>query len=159
MSNVNKETLQKLSRIFTIEFEGSTLEDAIKKATASLKVSPEEFKIKVLSEGEPGLFGLKGSKPAKIKVTPNNEKIGSFIKFFLINLLSFAKDAIVFIDTIIEDNNITITVILNDSNVLNNIQKKEVFNSISLLTNTFISRILPNYRLILNFKMCFTSNQ
>ncbi len=154
----NKEILKKLSYILSTEFEGSSVEDAIKKAKESLKVSTEELKIKVLSEGEPGLFGLKGNKPAKIKVVPNEEKIENFIKFFFIKLLNFAKDAIIYIDVTIENHEIKINAILNSSDILKNIQKKEIFNSILILTESFIEKILPNYKVILEFKVSFTSN-
>lgn len=52
-----------------IEFEGSTVEEAIKKALKELKLSREKVKVEVLSEEEKGLFGMAGAKPAKIRVS------------------------------------------------------------------------------------------
>ena len=52
-----------------IEFEGSNVEDAIKKALLQLKVSRDDVEIKVVCEEKGGLFGMEGAKPAKIKVT------------------------------------------------------------------------------------------
>jgi spoIIIJ-associated protein len=52
----------------SIEFEGGTVEDAINKALESLSVSRDEIRIKVVCEEKKGLFGMKGAKPAKIKV-------------------------------------------------------------------------------------------
>ncbi len=52
-----------------IEFEGSTIEEAIKKALKELKLSRDKVKIEVLSEEEKGLFGMAGAKPAKIRVS------------------------------------------------------------------------------------------
>ncbi len=57
-----------------LEFEGSNVEEAIQKALAELKVSREEIVVKVLSEEQKGLFGMKGAKPAKISVQLKNEK-------------------------------------------------------------------------------------
>jgi spoIIIJ-associated protein len=53
----------------TIEVEGSTVKEAIKKALKELKLSRDKVKIEVLSEEERGLFGMPGAKPAKVRVT------------------------------------------------------------------------------------------
>jgi spoIIIJ-associated protein len=53
----------------TVEIEGSTVKEAIKKALKELKLSRDKVKIEVLSEEERGLFGMPGAKPAKIRVT------------------------------------------------------------------------------------------
>ena len=52
-----------------IEVEGSTVEEAVKKALKELKLDRDKVKIEVLSEEEKGLFGMPGAKPAKIRVT------------------------------------------------------------------------------------------
>ena len=53
----------------SIEIEGKTVEEAIKKALRELKLAREQVKIEVLSEEEKGLFGMPGAKPAKVRVT------------------------------------------------------------------------------------------
>ncbi len=52
-----------------LEVEGSTVEEAIKKALKQLKISRDKVKIEVLSEEERGLFGMPGAKPAKVRVS------------------------------------------------------------------------------------------
>lgn len=52
-----------------IEFEGNTVEEAIKKALQSLKLPRNKVKIEVLAEEEKGLFGMPGAKPAKVRIT------------------------------------------------------------------------------------------
>lgn len=52
-----------------MEVEGKTVEEAVKKALALLKVPKKQLKIEVLSEEQKGLFGMEGAKPAKIHVT------------------------------------------------------------------------------------------
>ena len=52
-----------------IEVEGKTVEEAIKKALVGLKLPRNKVKIEILSEGEKGLFGMPGAKPAKIRVS------------------------------------------------------------------------------------------
>lgn len=53
----------------TIEVEGKTVQEAIKKALQELKLPRDKVKIKVLSEEEKGLFGMPGAKPAKVRVS------------------------------------------------------------------------------------------
>jgi len=52
-----------------IEVEGSTVENAIKKALNILRVPRDAVNVKVVCEEKKGLFGMEGAKPAKIKVT------------------------------------------------------------------------------------------
>lgn len=58
----------------SIEVEGKTVEEAIKKALKELKLPRQKVKIEVQSEGEKGLFGMPGAKPAKIKVSIIQDK-------------------------------------------------------------------------------------
>ncbi len=53
----------------SVEVEGKTLEEAIKKALQELKLPRAKVKIEVLSEGKKGLFGMPGAKPAKVRVS------------------------------------------------------------------------------------------
>ncbi|HAH20550.1 MAG: hypothetical protein A2Y00_05155 [Omnitrophica WOR_2 bacterium GWF2_43_52] len=53
----------------SIETEGKTPEEAIVKALAMLNAKRSEVRVKILSEEQRGLFGMEGSKPAKVKVT------------------------------------------------------------------------------------------
>lgn len=53
----------------SIEVEGKTPEEAIEKALDVLGASREKVKVEILDEGSKGLFGMIGSKQAKIKAT------------------------------------------------------------------------------------------
>ena len=59
----------------SIEIEGNTVEDAIKKALKTLSVSREAVKIKIVCEEKKGLFGMAGAKPAKIKITLKEKNV------------------------------------------------------------------------------------
>lgn len=59
----------KNKNIQNYEFEGSTVEEAIKKALKKLSVGRDDIIVKVVSEEKRGLFGMEGANPAKIKVT------------------------------------------------------------------------------------------
>ncbi|MCR4336643.1 MAG: Jag N-terminal domain-containing protein [Candidatus Omnitrophica bacterium] len=71
MENVqNKKSFIKMKKqAKSVEVEGGTVEEAIKKALDILKVSREDIHVKVVCEEQKGLFGMEGAKLAKIKVT------------------------------------------------------------------------------------------
>ncbi|RLB44362.1 MAG: protein jag [Deltaproteobacteria bacterium] len=56
------------------EFEGKTTEEAIEKACKELNRSKEELDIEILEPGSAGIFGIVGTKKAKIKVTIPEEE-------------------------------------------------------------------------------------
>jgi spoIIIJ-associated protein len=53
----------------SMEFEGSNIDDAVRKALKELKVKRNCVKIETVVEEEKGLFGMPGAKPAKIRVS------------------------------------------------------------------------------------------
>ena len=53
----------------SIEIEGETVEAAIKIALKKLNLPRNQVEIEILSEGEKGLFGMSGVKPAKVRVS------------------------------------------------------------------------------------------
>jgi spoIIIJ-associated protein len=55
--------------MISIEVEGKTPEEAIQKALNVLGAPREKVKVEILEEGSKGLFGMIGSKQAKIKAT------------------------------------------------------------------------------------------
>jgi spoIIIJ-associated protein len=55
--------------MISIEMEGKTPEEAIQKALEVLDASREQVKVEILDEGSKGLFGMIGSKQAKIRAT------------------------------------------------------------------------------------------
>lgn len=55
------------------EFEGKTTEEAIENASQELNLPVEELQIDIIEPGSAGIFGLVGSKSAKIKVTVKNK--------------------------------------------------------------------------------------
>ena len=51
------------------EFEGKTTEDAIENASRELNLPAEELSVDIIEPGSAGIFGLVGSRRAKIRVT------------------------------------------------------------------------------------------
>jgi spoIIIJ-associated protein len=56
------------------EFEGATVNEAIKNALDALNLKREDVDIKIVCEEKKGLFGMEGAKPAKIKVNIKKNK-------------------------------------------------------------------------------------
>lgn len=52
-----------------IEVEGKTSQEAIKSALLKLGVTRDKVIVKILAEGERGLYGMSGGKLAKVRVT------------------------------------------------------------------------------------------
>lgn len=52
-----------------VEVEAKTVKEAIKKALDILGAEKEDVEIKVLSEGERGLFNMNGAKLTKVRAT------------------------------------------------------------------------------------------
>ena len=67
MENIKSDSQD--SGLKSIEAEGKTPSEAIEKALVILKARRSEVRVKILSEEQRGLFGMEGSKPAKVKVT------------------------------------------------------------------------------------------
>lgn len=58
----------------SIEIEGKTVEEAIKKALQQLQLPRSKVKIEILSEEAKGLFGMPGAKPAMVRVSLIQDK-------------------------------------------------------------------------------------
>jgi spoIIIJ-associated protein len=56
------------------EFEGKTTEEAIQTACRKLHLSQDQITIEVLEPGSAGIFGLVGSRKAKIRVIPPQDE-------------------------------------------------------------------------------------
>jgi spoIIIJ-associated protein len=56
------------------EFEGKTVDEAIEAACRELNVPREKLEIEVLTAGSTGIFGIVGTKKARIKVLLQEEK-------------------------------------------------------------------------------------
>ncbi|MFC1891692.1 RNA-binding cell elongation regulator Jag/EloR [Thermodesulfobacteriota bacterium] len=55
------------------EFEGKSTEEAIKNAALELNIPEEELDIDIIEPGSAGIFGLVGTRRAKVQVTIQNE--------------------------------------------------------------------------------------
>lgn len=58
----------------SIDTEGNTVEEAIKKALQKLNLPRNKVKIEIISEEKKGLFGMPGAKPAKVRISAIADK-------------------------------------------------------------------------------------
>ncbi len=61
----------------SVDVEGVTIQEAIRKGLALLRVQRSQVEIHILAEEKKGLFGMRGARPAKVRIvkkSPNNEK-------------------------------------------------------------------------------------
>ena len=59
----------------THEFEGKTVEDTIRIASETLGIPKKDLNVEVLSYGSAGIFGLVGTKKAKIRVQVQSKQV------------------------------------------------------------------------------------
>ena len=60
----------------SLETEGKSIEEAVEAACSQLNVPREKLEIEVLNSGSTGIFGLMGSKKARIRATVKEEFAG-----------------------------------------------------------------------------------
>ncbi|MDD5196455.1 MAG: Jag N-terminal domain-containing protein [Candidatus Omnitrophota bacterium] len=58
----------------SIEIEGKTVQEAIKKALQQLQLPRSKVKVEILAEEVKGLFGMPGAKLAKVRVSAIKDK-------------------------------------------------------------------------------------
>ena len=56
-----------------LEFEGKNVEKALDKASATLNISKDDLKYDILSYGSSGIFGLAGTRKARVQVNVTDE--------------------------------------------------------------------------------------
>lgn len=56
-----------------VEATGKNVDEAVKNALSELNISRDKVDVEILDEGNKGLFGLLGSKNARVKVTVKND--------------------------------------------------------------------------------------
>ncbi len=70
----------------SVEATGKTVDEAIESALLEMELSREDVDYQVLEEGSKGLFGIFGSRPAKVRVTEKDTPVRR-AKEFLSQLL------------------------------------------------------------------------
>lgn len=130
----------------TFEFEGKTTEEAIENASRDLNIPVEELRVDIIEPGSAGIFGLVGSKRAKIKVTVKSElKTGdetglALAKETLENIL-----ALIPVETTVRaeqiDSNIALTIEGDKSGLLIG-RKGKTLDALQFIVNKIVNKAL-----------------
>lgn len=134
-----------------VTIERATVEEAVKAALDELKVEREEVEIEVISEPSKGLFGLIGSKNAKVKVTISNGPEERTKKFFDVLLKKMDIEADYEVD--FSDNVLKVDIVKineDDKGIIIGKRGKNL-DEIQFLLNLIVNKGRQNYvRVIFN---------
>lgn len=130
----------------SIEKTGRTIDEAITIAIEELKVKREEVDIEIIDEGNKGLFGLLGSKQAKVKVSIK-KKENSKVKKFLSDIF---KEMELEVDIIIHETDDEINIDLQGRNMGVIIGRRgETLDALQYLTGIVANKGNPAYKKVL----------
>jgi spoIIIJ-associated protein len=136
---------------YSIEKTGKTVQEAISAALDELKLSREDVEVEVIEEGNKGIFGIIGSKVAKIRVTVKEEEknrcdIASDFLYTILNNMGVEADISVSEDeesVVVDINGDDIGIIIG--------RRGETMDSLQYLTSLVVNKGYEDYkRVILN---------
>lgn len=136
---------------YCIEKTGKTVQEAIAAALSELNLSEEEVDIEILDEGTKGIFGLIGSKAARIKATVKEVENGrcDIASDFLYTILdNMGVEAEINVKE--DDENIVVDVNGDDIGIIIG-RRGETMDSLQYLTSLVVNKEYDDYkRVILN---------
>lgn len=136
---------------YSIEKTGKTVQEAIAAALSELNVSEEDVDIEVIEEGTKGIFGIIGSKVARIKVTVREETnnrcdIASDFLYTILNNMEVEADISVSED----EENIVVDINGDDIGIIIG-RRGETMDALQYLTSLVVNKEYEDYkRVILN---------
>jgi len=136
---------------YSIEKTGKTVQDAILAALSELKLSEEDVDIEVIEEGTKGIFGIIGSKVARIKASVKEEEstrcdIASDFIYTILNNMQVEAEISVNED----DENIVVDVNGDDIGIIIG-RRGETMDALQYLTSLVVNKGYEDYkRVILN---------
>lgn len=136
---------------YSIEKTGKTVQEAIATALSELNLTEEDVDIEVIEEGTKGIFGIIGSKVARIKVTVREENnsrcdIASDFLYTILNNMEVEADISVSED----DENIVVDINGDDIGIIIG-RRGETMDALQYLTSLVVNKEYEDYkRVILN---------
>lgn len=136
---------------YSIEKTGKTVQEAIAAALSELNLSEEDVDIEVIEEGTKGIFGIIGSKVARIKATVREENnsrcdIASDFLYTILNNMEVEADISVSED----DENIVVDINGDDIGIIIG-RRGETMDALQYLTSLVVNKGYEDYkRVILN---------
>ena len=137
---------------YSIEKTGKTVQEAITAALSELNLAEEDVDIEVIEEGAKGIFGIIGSKVARVKVTVREEEnnnrcdIASDFLYTILNNMEVEADISVSED----DENIVVDINGDDIGIIIG-RRGETMDALQYLTSLVVNKEYEEYkRVILN---------
>ncbi|QNU66977.1 protein jag [Ruminiclostridium herbifermentans] len=136
---------------YSIEKTGKTVQEAIAAALTELNLSEEDVDIEIIEEGTKGIFGIIGSKVARIRVTVREENnnrcdIASDFLYTILNNMEVEADISVSED----DENIVVDINGDDIGIIIG-RRGETMDALQYLTSLVVNKGYEDYkRVVLN---------
>ncbi|MFZ5987480.1 MAG: RNA-binding cell elongation regulator Jag/EloR [Bacillota bacterium] len=128
---------------YSVEKSAKTVQEAIDLALLELNVDRDSVDIEVVDEGTKGIFGLIGTKQAKVKVTIK-ESSGEKAKKFLLDLFSKMK---VEADVLVEESDDSVLLKIQGDDIGIVIGRRgETLDSLQYLTSLVINKSKEDYK-------------
>lgn len=126
-----------------VEKSAKTVKEAVDLALAELNATEDNVEIEVLEEGTKGIFGLIGSKLARVKVTLK-ETGGEKAKKFLLDIFSKMK---VSADVLVEESEDTILLRIQGDDIGIIIGRRgETLDALQYLTSLVVNKSKQGYK-------------
>ena len=130
-----------------VESTGKTIEEAVSIALSELNTEKNKVDIEVMDEGNKGLFGLIGSKMARVKVKMKQDEDDDRIQNFLSSIFK-EMDLDVTIDVTEGDETINVDLKGNNMGILIG-RRGETLDALQYLTGIIANRGKENYKKVL----------
>jgi len=132
----------------TVERAGKTVDDAIENALKILGATRDEVEVTVIDEGAKGVFGLFGTKPARVSVSRKLGPVEVVEKF--LDELSTAMGMAVQVEVNRKDKHLYVNLIGQNMGVLIG-KRGQTLDSLQYLTNLVVNRCgVPEFSVILD---------
>lgn len=126
-----------------VEKTAKSVQEAIEDALMELNAKREDVEVEILDEGAKGIFGLIGTKQARVKVALK-ETSGEKAKKFLLDLFSKMK---VNADVVVEENDDSVLIKIEGDDIGIVIGRRgETLDSLQYLTSLVINKSKEDYK-------------
>lgn len=129
--------------IYSVEKTAKTVEEASALAVKELNSTLDDVNVEVLEQGAKGLFGIIGSKLAKVRVTLKNSK-GFFAKDFLEEVFKSMK-VDVSVEVVETEDEISLKVLGDDVAIIIG-RRGETLDALQYITNLAVNKIAGDYK-------------
>lgn len=130
----------------SVEKTAKTVEDAINIALSELNASKEDVEIEIIDKGVKGIFGLIGSKEAKVRVTIKESMAGKAKEFLLEVFQKMDVDA----DVLVEEDEESISIKIKGDNIGILIGRRgETLDSLQYLTSLVVNKNKEIYKRVI----------